>query len=133
MAAAGCVIARCSPRDLSLDRSLIIACKYRPLPILKQALGLLAPSSPFVVYCEFLEPLTECFLYLQQTSSALRLVMSDTWMREFQTLPGRFRPDMFMSTSGGFVLSGIFVGNAAPRPQAGDSSLQGVLATGARV
>jgi hypothetical protein len=34
-------------------------------------------------------------------------------MREFQTLPGRVRPDMFMSTSGGYILSGIYVGMVA--------------------
>ncbi len=96
--------------------SLIVACKYRPLPILKQALLVLAPSSPFVVYHEFLEPLTECFLFLQQSGVALRLVLSDTWLREFQTLPGRVRPDMFMSTSGGFILSGIYVGGTANVP-----------------
>jgi hypothetical protein len=89
---------------------LIIACKYRPLPILKQALYVLQPSSSFVVYHEFLEPLVDCYLYLQANSLALRMVLSDTWMREFQTLPGRVRPDMFMSTSGGFILSGIYVG-----------------------
>ena len=30
--------------------------------------------------------------------------------REYQTLPGRFRPEMFMSTSGGFLLTGIYIG-----------------------
>lgn len=107
-----CAVMCASRTTNSLYLSLIIACKYRPLPILKQALVLLAPSSPFVVYHEFLEPLVECYLYLQQLGAALRMVLSDTWLREFQTLPGRVRPDMFMSTSGGFILSGIFVGMA---------------------
>jgi hypothetical protein len=95
---------------LSRTHRLIIASKYRPLPILKQALYVLQPSSSFVVFHEFLEPLVDCYLYLQANALALRLVLSDTWMREFQTLPGRVRPDMFMSTSGGFILSGIYVG-----------------------
>jgi len=30
--------------------------------------------------------------------------------REYQTLAGRFRPEMFMSTSGGFLLTGIYIG-----------------------
>lgn len=94
---------------------LIITSRFRPLPILKVALYLLSPSSPFVIYHEFLEPLVECYLYLQDSGLALRLVMSDTWMREFQTLPGRMRPDMFMSTSGGYLLTGIYVG-MVPRP-----------------
>ncbi len=92
-----------------VDR-LIIASRFRPLPILKQALFLLAPSSPFVVYHEFLEPLVDCYLYLQQSGLALRLQMFDSWLREFQTLPGRMRPDMFMTTNGGFILSGIYIG-----------------------
>lgn len=92
-----------------VDR-LIIACKYRPLPILKQALYLLAPSSPFVIYHEFMEPLIDCYLYLQEQGLALRMVLFDSWLREFQTLPGRLRPEMFMTTSGGYILSGIYVG-----------------------
>jgi tRNA (adenine58-N1)-methyltransferase non-catalytic subunit len=96
------------PCDIS-DR-LIIACKYRPLPILKQALYLLAPSSPFVIFHEFLEPLIDCFLYLQESGLAVKLQLFDSWLREFQTLPGRMRPEMFMTTNGGFILSGIYVG-----------------------
>lgn len=89
---------------------LIIACRYHPLPILKEAIVLLAPSSPFVVYCEYMEPLVECFTYLHQESLAVRLHITDTWMREFQTLPGRVHPEMHMTTSAGFVLTGIYVG-----------------------
>ena len=63
------------------DARLVIACKYRPLPILKQALFILQPSSPFVVFHEFLEPLVDCYLYLQAHSLALRMVLSDTWHR----------------------------------------------------
>jgi tRNA (adenine58-N1)-methyltransferase non-catalytic subunit len=103
---------------------LIIASKYRPLPILKIALYLLCPSSPFVIYHEFVEPLVECCLYLQEQQLAIRLQLSDTWTREFQTLPGRTRPEMFMSTSGGYLLTGIYVG-MLPRPflvEAGISS-----------
>jgi hypothetical protein len=89
---------------------LIIASKYHPLSILKELIVLLSPGSPFVVYCEFMEPLTECFLYLSEHALTCRMSLSDTWMREFQTLPGRVHPVMFMPTSGGFVLSGIYIG-----------------------
>lgn len=96
-----------------VDR-LIIACKYRPLPILKQALQLLAPSAPFVIFHEFMEPLVDCYLFLQEQELAVKLVLSETWTREFQTLPGRFRPDMFMNATGGYLLTGIYVGMPAP-------------------
>ncbi|CAM9271442.1 unnamed protein product, partial [Ectocarpus fasciculatus] len=88
---------------------LIIATKYDPLPILKESLVLLYPSSPFVVFCEFMEPLVECYNYLHQNGLAIRMQLCDTWKREFQTLPGRCHPEMRMTTSGGYILSGIYV------------------------
>jgi tRNA (adenine-N(1)-)-methyltransferase non-catalytic subunit len=95
---------------------LVIASKYRPLPILKQSLLLLTPSSPFVVFHEFLEPLVDCYNYLVENELAIKLLLSDSWLREFQTLPGRMRPDMYMTTSGGYLLTGIYVGmNVANR------------------
>lgn len=106
------------PNELKLIRSqlregfdsLIIASKFYPLPVLKEVISLLLPSSPFVIYFEFVEPLVECYLYLQENYLALRLILSDTWSREFQTLPNRVHPQMFMSTSSGYLLSGIYIG-----------------------
>jgi len=101
--------------------SLIIACRYNILPILKLALRMLMPSSPFVLYCEFVEPLVECYLHLIQQGLAIRVSTSDTWMREFQTLPGRVHPQMYMSTSSGYILSGVYVGRQQA-PSAAPSS-----------
>ena len=61
------------------------------------------PSSNF----EFLEPLLECFRELQDKKLAINLRLSDTWMREYQVLPGRTHPNMHMSQNGGFILTGI--------------------------
>lgn len=90
--------------------SLILATKFYPLPILKEVISLLLPSSPFVLYFEFMEPLVECYLYLLENALAVRLSLSDTWTREFQTLPNRVHPAMFMSVSSGYLLTGIYVG-----------------------
>ena len=73
---------------------------------LMNLLPFLAPSSPFVVYCEYIEPLTECFMNLQKKKLAINLHLSDTWMREYQVLPGRTHPSMSMTQSGGFILTG---------------------------
>lgn len=73
---------------------------------LMELLPFLAPSSPFVVYCEYIEPLTECFMNLQKKKLAINLHLSDTWMREYQVLPGRTHPSMSMTQSGGFILTG---------------------------
>jgi len=87
--------------------SVIIAVRYDPTATLLELLPYLAPSSPFVVYCEFIEPLAECFRELQKQQLAINLRLSDTWMREYQVLPGRTHPSMNMTQSGGFILTGI--------------------------
>lgn len=62
-----------SERDSSAPRqvdSLIIATKYDPTATLLRLLPYLAPSCPFVVYHEFLEPLLETFNTLQNYYAA---------------------------------------------------------------
>lgn len=86
--------------------SLIIVARYDPTKTLLQMLPYLSSSCPFVVYSEFVEPLTECFLELQRRNLAINLRLSDTWTREYQVLPGRTHPNMSMSQSGGFILTG---------------------------
>jgi hypothetical protein len=60
-----------------------------------------------VVYCEFIEPLAQSFRELQKQGLAINIRLSDTWMREYQVLPGRTHPSMNMSQNGGFILTGI--------------------------
>ncbi len=66
--------------------SLIIATRYRPLDILRHLLPLLALSCPFVVYCEYIEPLVECFVWAQETKQAIQLELCDCWQREYQVM-----------------------------------------------
>jgi tRNA (adenine58-N1)-methyltransferase non-catalytic subunit len=101
--------------------SLIIATNYDPLPILKEAIHLITPSSQIVIYCEFMQPLVACYLYLQQSELGIHLQLLDTWMRDFQTLPGRSHPMMNSATSGGYILLGIRVrgGGAEEKEQEG--------------
>ena len=93
--------------------SLIIASRYHPLPILKESIALLMPSASFAIYSEFAEPLNECYKYLNDYKIAIRMNIGDTWLREFQILPGRVHPQMNMVTSGGYVLTGIYLGRDA--------------------
>ena len=90
--------------------SLVLVSHFRPLVVLQEAIYLLVPSSPFAVYCEYMEPLVECYLFLQTRGIAIRLNLSETWVRDYQTLPGRFHPAMNMRTSGGYILSGVYIG-----------------------
>ena len=58
--------------------SFIMSSKYHPLVIMKSALVLLLPSSPFVIHCEYMEPLIDCYVYLQSNNIAIKLVLSGT-------------------------------------------------------
>ena len=87
--------------------SIIIATRYDPTYTLFKLLPYLETSCPFVVLCEFLEPLAECFRELQKQSLAINMRLTDTWLREYQILPGRTHPNMNMSQNGGFLLTGI--------------------------
>ncbi|RUS81681.1 hypothetical protein EGW08_010543, partial [Elysia chlorotica] len=64
--------------------SLVIACKYNPTPILIQMLPYLHPSSSVVVYCQYLEPLVECYTSVKENHAGLQLKLSETWVREYQ-------------------------------------------------
>ena len=88
--------------------SILIATKYDPTETLFSLIPYLAPSCPFVVFCEHMEPLVECFSKIQkQQNLAINLRLTDTWLREYQILPGRSHPNMNMSQCGGYILSGI--------------------------
>lgn len=87
--------------------SIVLATRYDPTSTLLDLLPYLTPSGPFVVYSEYMEPLAECFRELQKQGLAINLRLMDTWMREYQVLPGRTHPQMNMTQSGGFLLTGI--------------------------
>lgn len=112
------------PQDVRQCDSLIIATKYDPTATLLRLLPYLAPSCPFVIYHEFLEPLLETFRTLQnyyvvenqedgnevpmmrRRNIAINLRLTDTWFREFQVLEGRTHPNMSISQNGGYILLG---------------------------
>ena len=45
----------------------------------------------------------------QVSKAAVALQLQESWLREQQVLPGRTHPHMTMSTTGGYILSGIKV------------------------
>ena len=64
----------------------------------------LQPSACFAIYSHVVEPLARCQLLLKPEAVNLRL--SETWLRWYQILPGRTRPEMNMNGSGGYILTG---------------------------
>lgn len=103
--------------------SLVIACNYDPMTMLFTLLPYLACSKPFVVYSEFLEPLTRVFSKLQQLNAVIDLQLSETWTRDNQVLPGRTHPEMTMSACSGYILTGIKIHELPIATAASSSSL----------
>mmetsp|Transcript_6222 Transcript_6222/g.13850 ORF Transcript_6222/g.13850 Transcript_6222/m.13850 type:complete len:298 (+) Transcript_6222:1-894(+) len=88
--------------------SLIVAVRqYDVMETMKHLLPHLAPSCPFVVFCEYIEPLAACFQWLQDEQLALHLRLMCTWTREYQVLPERTHPAMNMNQNGGYLLMGV--------------------------
>jgi hypothetical protein len=108
--------------EISQCDSIIIATKYDPTITILRLLPYLAPSCPFIIFHEFLEPLLETFRTLQNGGAsdneqsdmpmmcrrniAINLRLTDTWFREYQVLEGRTHPNMHMSQNGGYLLMG---------------------------
>ncbi|NXP07717.1 TRM6 methyltransferase, partial [Thinocorus orbignyianus] len=88
---------------------LIVASKFHPTPLLLSLLEFVAPSRPFVVYCQYKEPLLECYTKLRERGGVIYLKLSETWLRNYQVLPDRSHPKLTMSGGGGYLLSGITV------------------------
>jgi hypothetical protein len=107
---------------------VIVATRYDPTPTLERLLPHLAPSCPFVVYSEFIEPLALCFQEIQELGLAINIRLSDTWTRGYQVLPGRTHPNMNMSQSGGFILTGIKLDPEAGRNELDEDLLKEIRA-----
>jgi tRNA (adenine-N(1)-)-methyltransferase non-catalytic subunit len=91
--------------------SLILATHYSPLELLLKLLPFLLPSSPIVVYCATLEPLTRAQEHLLHHQLAINVQVAESWYRHQQILPNRTHPHMSMNASGGYMLTGFVVKN----------------------
>lgn len=86
--------------------TLILATTYDPTSMIEGLLPFLLPSSPFVIYSQYLEPLAKCQQKLFRGKNTVNLQFSETWFRHLQVLPNRTHPHMSMSATGGYILTG---------------------------
>lgn len=85
---------------------LFIASRFHPEPILMSLLPFLSPSRPFVVYCQFQEPLVQCYQRLRESGKVFNIQLTESWMRHYQVLSGRTHPDVNMDAQSGYLLFG---------------------------
>ncbi|XP_068730335.1 tRNA (adenine(58)-N(1))-methyltransferase non-catalytic subunit TRM6-like isoform X2 [Montipora capricornis] len=89
--------------------SLVVVSRFQPSPIVLSLIPRLAPSRPFVIFCQYKEPLMECYVNLREKGTAINIHLTETWLRHYQVLPARTHPEISMNGSGGYLLSGITV------------------------
>lgn len=82
---------------------LIIATRYRLMPIVEKLFEFMGLNRWFVFYSTIQEPLIECHQYLKQSQKALNIELSDSWYREYQVLPDRTHPKNMMDSCSGFL------------------------------
>jgi len=87
--------------------SLVIVSRYHPKKLLLSLLEFLPIARPFVVYCQFKEPLMECFVTLRDMKIVTNLEITESWYRNLQVLSNRSHPEIVMSATGGYILRGI--------------------------
>lgn len=89
--------------------SLTICSKEHPLEIVRALLPFVRPSRPFVVFNLSREILMELYVSLKSSGDVTNLRITSNWLRMYQILPNRTHPDVNMSGSGGFLLTGYTV------------------------
>lgn len=95
-------------REKEMD-GLIFCSKFHPTPIVVKLVQFVAPSRPIAIFNQFREPLIDLYNNFKNMGNVVNLKVSESWMREYQVLPGRTHPLMQMSGGGGFLLTGYVV------------------------
>ncbi|KAK2163730.1 hypothetical protein NP493_1443g00013 [Ridgeia piscesae] len=88
---------------------LIVASRFHPTPVVLSLIDYVAPSRPLVVFCQHQEPLLDCYMKLKKRGGVVLLKLTETWLREYQVLPSRTHPQVNMSGTGGYLLTGTVV------------------------
>ncbi len=96
--------------EIQLSDSLIIATnEYDSRVIFEKLFPFLQPSGCFAIFSPYRSELDEIYMDLKKSKRCVTVQLSENWTREYQILPNRCHPLMQMSSSSGFILSGIKV------------------------
>ncbi|KAF8481320.1 Gcd10p-domain-containing protein, partial [Russula ochroleuca] len=88
---------------------LFVASVYDPLSILGKLFSYLGGSASVVVYSPHLQVMSDLHATLRTDPRYLAPSISESWLRQYQVLPGRTHPMMTTSGGGGYLLHAIKV------------------------
>lgn len=90
-------------------RGLTIVAREHPLQIVNALLPFLGISRPFVIFHAHREPLQETYIELKKKGNVINVKLFTNFLRSYQVLPDRTHPDILMSDTGGYILTGYLV------------------------
>ncbi|EFN85892.1 tRNA (adenine(58)-N(1))-methyltransferase non-catalytic subunit TRM6 [Harpegnathos saltator] len=88
---------------------LTVIAKEHPANIVSALLPFLGISRPFVIFHMHREPLQETYIELKQKYNVINLRLFTNFLRSYQVLPDRTHPNILMSDTGGYILTGYLV------------------------
>ena len=89
----------------NFDGLIVIGRNFDLSEIINHLLNFLAPSAQFVVFSDHLQALTDCYSEIKNRTCNSKL--SEIWMRNYQILTMRTRPEMDMFGRSGYILHGV--------------------------
>ncbi|CAG8635317.1 522_t:CDS:2, partial [Dentiscutata heterogama] len=87
---------------------LLVASQYQPESILDTLVPYLAGSRPIIIYHINREVLVNTCVHMRISGKFLNPQITESWLRQYQVLPGRTHPSMSTSGGGGYLLQTIY-------------------------
>lgn len=93
----------CKLLEKNVD-SVIITSKEHPVTIVTELLSFLNNNRNLVVFNLLREPLQDLYFYLKSRTDIVNIRLMNSFVRNYQVLPGRTHPEVNM-TNGGYILA----------------------------
>ncbi|XP_020285753.1 tRNA (adenine(58)-N(1))-methyltransferase non-catalytic subunit TRM6 [Pseudomyrmex gracilis] len=93
----------------SKARGLTIIAKEHPSNIAVALLPFLGLSRPFVIFHTYREALQQTYMELKEKYNVINVRLFTNFLRSYQVLPDRTHPDILMTDTGGYILTGYLV------------------------
>lgn len=100
------------------DSLVVVTAKHDPSLIISSLQGVLKASARIVVYSTWREVLLPCYMALRRDTAWVDVSLSESWLRPYQTMPGRLHPLMSCNGHTGTILSATKVSKTLAPPKA---------------
>lgn len=91
--------------DNAAFESLVLVCQeHDPCQLLDRWSPFIKSSGKVVIYSSAKEPLLPAFVKLRSSGGFVDVMLTEGWLRPYQTAAGRLHPEMTTNSHGGFLL-----------------------------